>query len=256
MTKISFDPLRLVEDSAAKAIQGYRLAGPEEQERMMPLRALIDYVRASDVLRPLFKVLAQSRSFREYSYLHNNGFFVLYLADPNIGLQIRLHLWAPSRPPLREQPHRHRMGFVSHVISGALHSTNYELTDKNDINAEVYEELLVSGPAHSDFANNCTGLVTRSLVALRPVGHTIHQAGETYRFPAAGIHRVDTPHAIEVPVITLTVWEPAFQPSLAYEPLATKTHARQMKVQRLTPDEYDDVVGLVLGAIGEGAHGE
>ncbi len=250
------ESLSSVELAVTEAVRAYRTASIDEATRMAPLWALLNSVRAPGALHPICVALSQTRPFLDYAYIHNNGFFVLYVADPDLGLQVRLHVWVPDRPPHHEQPHRHRMGFVSHVIAGTLRSTVYKRAATDDESAELFEELGVSGPAHSDFANNCSGLEVGSLVGLRPVGSKTHHAGETYQFPAAGIHRVDTPQGFTSPVITLTVWEPAFQPSLAYEPVATKTHARPMAVQRLTPDEYDDIIGLVLAATSEGAHSD
>jgi hypothetical protein len=140
------------------------------------------------------------------------------------------------------------MGFVSHVIAGELHSTHYERAADDDERAESFEELRVAGPALSDFANNATGLEAGSLVRLRLVDRKSHRAGQTYRFPSGGIHRVDTPHSLTSPVITLTVWEPAFQPSLAYQPAVAKTHAGPMAVRRLTLETYDHVIRLVVEA--------
>lgn len=242
------ESLSAVEAAVTEAVRAHRAAGSDEAARMAPLRALLDSVRTPETLHPLCKALAKTRPFLDYAYIHNNGFFVLYVTDPDLGLQMRLHVWAPDRPSHHEQPHRHRMAFISHVVAGALHSTLYERTTAHDERAELFEELGVAGPAHSDFANNGTGLEGGSLVGLRPIGRTTHHAGETYRFPAAGIHRVDTPQDFTSPVITLTVWEPAFQPSLAYEPATTRTHARPMAVRRLTPAVYDDIIGLVLAA--------
>ena len=81
----------------------------------------------------------------------------------------------------------------------------------------------MTGPAHSDFANAQTALEAGPTVGLRVLSAVTHSAGEIYRFPAAGIHRVDTPPGFVSPVITLTVWEPAFQPSIAYEPAGAAT---------------------------------
>jgi hypothetical protein len=215
---------------------------------MAPLEALLDSLRSPQALRVLCRTLASTRPFLDYAYLHNNGFFVLYVADPDLGLQMRLHVWAPDRPPHHEQPHRHRMGFVSYVIAGELHSTHYERTAGDDVRGETFEELRVSGPAFSDFANPATGLEGGSLVRLRVVDRKTHRAGQTYRFPSGAIHRVDTPHSFTRPVITLTVWEPPFQPSLAYEPSAAESHAGSMSVRRLTPETYDRVIRLVLAA--------
>jgi len=252
MTLSVSESLSSVELAVTQAVRAYRTASSDEPTRMVPLWALLDSVRAPGALHPICVALSQTRQFLDYAYIHNNGFFVLYVADPDLGLQVRLHVWAPDRPPHHEQPHRHRMGFVSHVIAGELHSTQYERAAGDDERADSFEELSVAGPAFSDFANNATGLEARSLVRLRAIDSKTYCAGQTYHFPSAGIHRVDTPHGFTRPVITLTVWEPAFQPSLAYEPSAAKTHAGPMAVRRLTPETYDYVIRLVLDATAPG----
>ena len=83
---------------------------------MATLHDLLKRISAPQILRPLCENLARRRRFIDYAYLHSNGFFVIYVVDPDLGLQVRLHVWAPDRPPSHEQPHRHRMGFVSRVI--------------------------------------------------------------------------------------------------------------------------------------------
>ncbi len=251
MTLIVSESLSSVELAVTQAVRAYRTASSDEATRMVPLWALLNSVRSPATLHPICVVLSQTRAFLDYAYIHNNGFFVLYVADPDLGLQVRLHVWAPDRPPNHEQPHRHRMGFVSYVIAGELHSTQYERA-ADDERADSFEELSVAGPSVSDFANNVTGLETKSLVHLRAIDRKTYCAGQTYHFPSAGIHRVDTPHGFTHPVITLTVWEPAFQPSLAYEPSAAKTHAGPMAVRRLTPETYDYVIRLVLDATAPG----
>lgn len=238
-----------VNSAVAATLRAYHDAGDDEISRMAPLLGFLEWIVAPSVLWSLCENLAQSRRFIDYAYLHNNGFFVLYLVDPDLGLQVRLHVWVPDRPPHHEQPHRHRMGFVSRVIAGELSSTLYERTIVGTEGSEPYEALSVAGPTHSDFANARSALESGPAVGLRAVGCTTYRAGERYRFPAAGIHRVDTPSEFASPIITLTVWEPAFQPSIAFEPAAVVTQARPINVQRLDPAVYDKMMRLVLATI-------
>ena len=242
-----------VEAAAAATLRSYREANGNETERMRPLVSLTAWITEPRRLRLLCDRLAATRRFIDYCYLHNNGFFVLYLVDPNIGLQIRLHIWVPDCPPHHEQPHRHRMGFVSHVLAGQLHSTTYEDTALDCEDAVSYEALVISAPASSDFAHAKTSLEPGPTVGLRALNSVIYKTGETYRFPAAGIHRVDTPSHFAAPIVTLTVWEPPFQPSIAFEPPSSAPRVQQSNVRRLDTAEYDRLMGLVSAAIEEQA---
>jgi hypothetical protein len=242
-----------VEEVVHKAIQAHRAAGSDELARMAPLSQLLGYLSSNEILRSVCTELAETRRFIEYAYLHKNGFFVLYLTDPDIGLQVRLHVWSPSHPPRHEQPHRHRMAFVSRVLTGVLRSTVFERVSSPLPSAgiELFQELCIEGPARSDFDENRTVLKAGSTVGLRPVQQLVHRAGDTYRFPAAGIHRVDALDDLAEPLITLSVWEPAFQPSIAYEPPEPIAHVKTMAVHRLTTALYDEVLGLVLATLRE-----
>lgn len=238
-----------VNSSVLGTLKAHSVAGDHEETRMQPLLDFLEWIAAPSVLIPLCKNIVQDRRFIDYAYLHNNGFFVLYIVDPDLGLQVRLHVWVPDRPPHHEQPHRHRMGFVSRVIAGELASTLYERTTVGTDGSEPYEALSVAGPTNSDFANARSELESGPTVGLRAVGCTTYRAGETYRFPAKGIHRVDTSSEFASPIITLTVWEPAFQPSIAFEPASDATQARLMNVQRLDPEIYVRMMRLVMTTI-------
>jgi hypothetical protein len=239
-----------------KAIQAHRVQAADEVARMAPLSDLLAYVCRAARLRALCSELTRTRRFIEYAYLHNNGFFVLYLADPDLGIQVRLHIWAPGHPPAHEQPHRHRMGFVSQVLTGVLRSTVFErstLAAKPTHEIQQFQELRIHAPASSDFAASRALLEPGTTVGLRPIRRLVHRAGETYRLPASNIHRVDTPDPLGEPVITLTVWEPPFQPSIAYEPLPVMRRAQTSNVRRLTTAVYDEMLELVLDTTKEPA---
>lgn len=195
------------------------------------VRLLVDVrnaLAARSNLVTICKDLSASHAYLPYAYRHNLGFYVVYLADPEIGLQCRLHLWMPDVEPVMEKPHRHRMGFASVVLAGELHMWHYErigpVTDPSTVVSdrdEPFHETWIDAPAEGSFDTESTRLRAMGDVALRLVAEKQYRAGASYVFNAAGIHRVQAGDGRAGPSITLTVWGPPIQSSIAYEPIGS-----------------------------------
>ena len=201
----------------------------DDAAREQLLMRVLQVLSAEANLRPLCRDLSAGRDYLEYAYRCNLGFYVVYLADPEIGIQCRLHLWMPGAQPIMEKPHRHRMGFASKVLSGGLRSLHYQriqiesgepLPELGE-GDELYHETLVNAPAVGSFNVDSTEHQVRGDVVLRLIADLRYSTGESYFFRADGIHRVSARESRTEPSITLTVWEPPFQPSLAYEPVGS-----------------------------------
>jgi hypothetical protein len=196
--------------------------------------------------------LIQTLGYREYAYRHTNGFHVVYLADPDAGIQVRLHVWTPQLEARKEEPHRHRMAFASRVLVGELRSILYEKVTSLQSGDKVFQEFCIDGADVSEFAAPDTRLLALCRVGLRERARLLFKQNESYFFSPDDIHRVETPAPLTDPIVTLTIWEAAYQPSLAYEPIdpAEPERSVRTKVARLEDYEFRRVVQTALDAMG------
>lgn len=217
---------------------------------------------SDDVLRHLIDELEATGRYANYAFHHANGFFVLFLTDPEIGFQVRLHIWMPHIAAPREQPHRHRMSFVSRVLSGVLVSSYYDLAARGQQVAEngwqpgnsgIFHEAVIDAPAHSDFDYPIAEVRVQDTVVLRQCATTSYRRGDTYFFQASDIHCVQTPANLERPIITLTVWAPPFQESIAYEPVGSTGEERigVVSVRRLEPSVFTRLLRMVRDSLAD-----
>jgi hypothetical protein len=247
------DALRLVQSAMAESERH-----PEGQSSI--LLHLLDILSRPDNLGAICKDLVDNARYAEMAYLHNNGFHVLYVTDPDLGFQTRLHVWTPRTEATVEHPHRHRMSFASKVLAGELSSTLFSVHDADSAEERaekllpedhLYNEALVNAPAHSNFDNPDVALESRRRVILREILSTRYVAGQSYFFAASGIHKVDTPATLTTPIITLTVWEIPFQDSIAYEPIGSLAQGekKRLAVKRLSKDTHRDLINLIVSTL-------
>jgi hypothetical protein len=226
-------------------------AGVRERLLMRTVRALSD----ESSLRAICRQLSADRPYLDYAYRHNLGFYVIYLSDPEIGFQCRLHIWMPDAPPVMEKPHRHRMGFASKILAGELRSLHYRCIGFDPSKGppplaegdELHHETSINAPAEGSFDVGNTELQIRRDVVLRLCGDRTYRAGESYFFDAESIHRVCSVERHAGPSLTLTVWEPPFQPSLAYEPIGSLGSAASVRrpVMRVSEERYVELINAV-----------
>ena len=239
------DAERLVARAVAAATSA------DGDSRVRILQTLLDQLTETDSLEALCRELKTTGRYAEYAYRHNNGFFVLFLTNPEIGFQSRVHIWLPGRTS-PERPHRHRMAFVSRVVAGELTSIHFErcaLGEPAPSDA-LYEETIINAPARTNFDAPDAEFQPQQTVVLREICTRHYRAGDAYYFPAAEIHRVVTPPMLSSPNITLTVWDIPFQESIAYEPRGSADTAPARKqVQRLSASTFSELWEVLLGTL-------
>jgi hypothetical protein len=224
----------------------------DPSDRAVMLMGLLGALSEPRNLRAICDDLAESDRYRDFAYRHNNGFYVLYLMDPNIGFQSRFHVWMPGETATIEKPHRHRMSFASKVLSGEIRSIHFEripydsaLWSRDLAEGEgLYHETWINAPACGSFDIANTELVSRGDVVLRVASEHHYRSGDAYLFPASGIHQVTTPSDLASPNITMTVWELPFQDSIAYEAFGWIAGGarKRLPVNRLSDAKYRELI--------------
>ena len=254
----SFSGVQVAEGWVRAQVDLYRRT-PEPAFRRRLLMYTLKAFSSGPSLRTILSELSISRLYVDYSYRHNLGFYVIYLTDPEIGFQCRLHVWMPDAPPVLERPHRHRMGFASHILAGELRSLHYKCIGIDPATGphpladgdELHHETMINAPAEGSFDIDKIELQVLRDVVLRPRADRRYRTGDAYFFSAEDIHRVHSVEGRNGPSVTLVIWEPPFQPSLAYEPLGSLSAAScvQRPVMRVSEQRYLEVLGAVESAL-------
>lgn len=214
----------------------------------------LNKISNKEVLRELINDLKQNEKYRNYCYKNNNGFYIIFLSDPEIGTQLRLHVWLEDGHYIDEQPHRHRMSFASKVISGTLISTQLKrVTNLSDASSKKiygkFQEGVIKVPK-GNFDTPTTIYEERGIVYLEKESVLEHKKDQTYYFDYPEIHVVKTELKDGKPNISLTVWDLPHQDSIVYEPIKSEKISRKSKpVERLDSNTYERILDLVLSEI-------
>lgn len=209
----------------AEELTGFLVDAQHDQKKVRKLleNALLN-ISQPDFLLELIDEIIKDQKYMEYCYKNNNGFYIIFIADPEIGTQFRIHLWIDDGVMIDEQPHRHRMSFASRVLSGKLVSTSMirkPTSCAKEENSELYQEGIIKVP-NGNFDTPLTRYEELGVVCLERSNAKEYSEGECYYFDFKDIHVVKTEFIDEKPNISLTVWDLPHQDSVVYEPLTSK----------------------------------
>jgi hypothetical protein len=137
------------------------------------------------------------------SYIHDNGFYKIVLADkPSCSAKIRLHIWNPvpkDSPPRKLQNiHNHRWDFSSLILMGQARQLTYRFAQPGEVGEtlEHYRYYARGEKEHYDVV-----YLGRAVVV--PLSSDLYRAGQLYSMDNNILHRVNIPD--DCTVITLVV---------------------------------------------------
>lgn len=152
------------------------------------IRSLQQEITASSFMHRLGGAIAADTEILQCacadSYLHENGFFKLTLAESVDGrFRVRLHVWDSGAPSHAQNVHNHRFDFVSFVLCGELSNILWTASSNGEPYAHYSYE---PRSGRSDYQLHFHGTVR-----LGKTSSACWKKGDAYRMPIQALHTVE-----------------------------------------------------------------